>query len=186
MQSAAKMLECKAPQTDDGEMLDGEMQSAAKDGGEMQSAAKDGGQRMVGKGWWAKDGGEMQSAAKDGAAKDGGEMQSAAKDDGEMLDGGGRCKATTAPQRVILAARRQNMYRHATKDGRAQHPGYNCSATCDFSGPKAEYVSPRYERRPSPTTWLQTLTTCDFSGPKAEYVSPRCPVRGSSIHGTGA
>ena len=127
MQSAAK---------DDGEMLDGEMQSAAKDGGEMQSAAKDGGEMQSA----AKDGGEMQSAAKDGAAKDGGEMQSAAKDDGEMLDGGGRCKATTAPQRVILAARRQNMYRHATKDGRAQHPGYNCSATCDFSGPKAEYV----------------------------------------------
>ena len=59
MQSAAK---------DDGEMLDGEMQSAAKDGGEMQSAAKDGGEMQSA----AKDGGEMQSAAKDG-----GEMQSA-------------------------------------------------------------------------------------------------------------
>ena len=150
--------------------------------GMMQSAAKDDGENAkCHKGWWGD-----AECRKDGAAKDGGEMQSAAKDDGEMLDGGGRCKATTAPQRVILAARRQNMYRHATKDGRAQHPGYNCSATCDFSGPKAEYVSPRYERRPSPTTWLQTLTTCDFSGPKAEYVSPRCPVRGSSIHGTGA
>ena len=172
MQSAAKMLECKAPQRMMGRCWMGRCRVPQRMMGRCKVP-----QKMMGR---------MQSAAKDGAAKDGGEMQSAAKDDGEMLDGGGRCKATTAPQRVILAARRQNMYRHATKDGRAQHPGCNCSATCDFSGPKAEYVSPRYERRPSPTTWLQTLTTCDFSGPKAEYVSPRCPVRGSSIHGTGA